>query len=162
MPSDSKRKQAIAALVSTLAAITSGSTYFNTLTGTRVVAATMDTDENRLAVPHHITIRVSDGEEDLELPMTSPREAYGTAVFRMMIDVLYRHKTGDSNNMVNEMQDVIRDIVHAVHLNPTLSGTVSEARVDRVEPTGYDTEDNLAVSTLRVRAIYDYEPGVTI
>lgn len=162
MPTSSKRKNAIAQLVTVLAAVTSGADYFNTFSGDQQVAATFDGDDARMAVPHNPTLRIRDAQEVFQRNYANRGAGTDdTATLHLMVDVLMRHQTGDGANIVNELQDIFHDIRLAIDKNPTLNNAVNDAMVDQITPPIYDTVQNLAAAEVRVRVTYDYEPSVT-
>lgn len=160
MAADSTRKRAIAGLVSVLAAVTAGSDYFYTLSGDQQVAATIDLDAKRLEVPAAVTIRVRDGQEQHKRDFAQRNDG-STADLLLLVDVLLKHTTGDPGNLINELQDAIHDVMHAVAKNPTFTNVVNDAFVEQVDETFYDVDMCVAAATIRVRCTYDYLPGVT-
>jgi hypothetical protein len=160
LATDSTRKRAIAGLVSVLAAVTAGSDYFYTLSGDQQVTATIDTDARRLEVPAAVTLRIRDGQENHVRDYVGRNDG-STVELLLMVDVLLKHTAGDAGNLVNELQDAIHDVVHAVAKNPTFTNVVNDAFVEQIDETFYDVDTSVAAATIRVRCTYDYQPGVT-
>ena len=153
---DSKRRQALDGMVTTLAGITAGATYEYTLSGTGQVSKVIDTADSRLKSGHAITIRVRDGEETFR-NIHLMRGTEGN--LQVLVDIMMSRVTAE--DMVDQFNDLLRDIHGAIDAARDLgtSGAIAEANIEAITAPQYDLDNQVAFAVVIVRVKYDYIAG---
>lgn len=146
MPSDSRRRIAVEAVVTLFKTITPGVTYSRDLT----------VGDNVSMVPKLREEQVRDGKSfvwvrpgiDIWEPAEiSPADLFNTE-FEILADAVIKNKL--VNTSVVELEDLIQDLGVAIGNDRTLGGVVDDLRLRQVDPPSYGVNDILAIATLHI------------
>lgn len=154
---DSRRRQALDGLVTTLALL-NGTSYETNASGSGVVSKVIDTYDARKATGNSITMRVRDGEE--RFSPTFLARGY-QAQLRLYIDILIL--SASAEDMVDQLNDVIRDVHYVIDANRNLGtsgGAIGDSSVESFGTPRYDAEDSAAAVLATVLVTYEYTAGI--
>lgn len=156
MASDSKRKDAMQAVISILSAVTSGGTYKRTLTASGAVTFRVKLIEDRIEGGGKSFCWVRAGVENIIQFETSPAD-YMKSAFTILIDAIVVDATGET--MVEELEDLIHDISLALGANRTLSNTVDDSMIATIDPPQYNLDQTLGQATVQLLCTYGFNYG---
>lgn len=124
---------ALQGCVAAIAGATGSAPYTYDLRGSGVVSNAVETMDSRLALGK-VSVRVWDGDEDRAYDELNTLSCEATFSIRVSCLV----KDDSSSTIVSQMQDLIADITRRIGQDQTLGGSVTWARIARVEAPSYN------------------------
>lgn len=158
MATDSKRLQALQGAVTLLQAADGTGAFWNDLSESRQVTTMLQPKSTQFNQPYNAWVWVHDGAQQFAANSATAL-TYETQL-EILLEVLVRDSSAD--DIVEELNKAIQDVVWAVGLDHTLSGTVADAFVASIDEPAYSDGDKSGSATVRVTATIDIEQGVSI